>query len=854
MSKQLYAAMGIESRRARKTQRPRPSRSLGRFDHLEDRRMLTLNFIQAIGLGGGAAGSVVPAAVAVDAAGNDVVVGHFSGTVNFNPAPGAPTNLTSSLGSADIFIAKYTSAGALVWARGIGETGTDLADAVAVDGKGNVYTTGIFTGTVDFDPSAGTHNLTSGGQRFEVFVLKLDSGGNFSYVTGSTGAAQQSLEQPNAIAVDAAGDAVITGSLVADLTIGGVTLNAVGQANPFVVKLGPAGTVAWAKRFPASNGAATPTPTGAGNGIALDAAGNVYTTGSFLGTFVMNPGGGTLSSTSANSQDEYISKLDQAGNIVWAKSGGGAGFDQGTGIVFDSTTNSVFAVGSFEGAANFNSGAPSGAVNTAFPDSLYLLRLDAVTGAFNLVKQSGAPFDAVNGGTAKIATDGLGKLYIGASFSGSGSIGGYPVTNTTGSSLAFVAKASTSGVFGPIATATATGAMASGGVAAGPSGVVAIAGNFTARTHFGSITDNPNGASNLYLANSKFALTLGDFDGEGKTDSAIYDQTASQFFVLESSGAALTPQFGNPAHVNIPVAGDFDGDGKADTAIYDQTSSQFFILLSGGGAQTPQFGNPAHVNIPVVGDFDGDGKTDIGIYDQTASQFFVLLSGGGAKTPQFGDPSHINIPVGGDFDGDGKTDIGIYDQTASQFFVLLSGGGAKIPQFGNPAHTNVPVAGDFDADGKTDTAIYDQTSSQFFVLLSGGGAKTPQFGNPAHVNIPVAGDFDGDGQTDTAIYDQTASQYFVLLSGGGALTPQFGNPAHTNVPLPSVYLIGLRSRSMTRSAALGGSFDLGAAARTFNFNSTGSPSSASPTPNAAPAIAPGRGLVNQSPTKPWNEF
>jgi hypothetical protein len=292
---------------------------------------------------------------------------------------------------------------------------------------------------------------------------------------------------------------------------------------------------------------------------------------------------------------------------------------------------------------------------------------------------------------------------------------------------------------------------------------------------------------NTFVTNSICPTQAGDFDGDGHTDFAIFDQTRSQYFVLKSGGGALTPQFGNPSHRNVPVGGDFDGDGRVDTAIYDQSASQFFILLSGGGAFTPQFGNAAHSNVPIAGDFDGDGRADFAIYDQTASQFFILLSGGGALTPQFGNPGHVNIPVAGDFDGDGRTDIGIYDQTNSQFFVLLSGGGARTPQFGNPAHANIPVAGDFDGDGKADTAIYDQTASQFFILLSGGGARTPQFGNPGHVNIPVAGDFDGDGKADFAIYDQTASQFFILLSGGGAMTPQFGNPSHLNIPIPSSF-------------------------------------------------------------------
>jgi hypothetical protein len=284
-------------------------------------------------------------------------------------------------------------------------------------------------------------------------------------------------------------------------------------------------------------------------------------------------------------------------------------------------------------------------------------------------------------------------------------------------------------------------------------------------------------------------LRSGDFNGDGKEDFAIYDQTASQYFILfNGAPGALTPQFGNPAHVNIPIAGDFNGDGKTDFAIYDQTASQFFILFSGApGALTPQFGNPSHTNVPIGGDFNGDGKTDFAIYDQTQSQFFILFNGAsGALTPQFGNPGHVNVPIAGDFNGDGKADFAVYDQTASQYFILFNGAaGALTPQFGNPAHVNAPIGSDYNGDGRADFAIYDQTTSQYFILFNGAsGDLTPQFGNPAHVNVPIAGDYNGDGRADFAIYDQTASQYFILFNGAaGALTPQFGNPAHRNFPV-----------------------------------------------------------------------
>src|SRR5215213_1574997 len=97
----------------------------------------------------------------VDNAGNIIVTGRFTGTADFDPGPAVFT-LTSN-GSSDIFVAKYTGSGTFLWAFKAGGTDRDAGYGVAVDNADNIYITGYFRNTADFDPSAATVNLVSNG-------------------------------------------------------------------------------------------------------------------------------------------------------------------------------------------------------------------------------------------------------------------------------------------------------------------------------------------------------------------------------------------------------------------------------------------------------------------------------------------------------------------------------------------------------------------------------------------------------------------------------------------------------------------------------------------------------------------
>ena len=141
--------------------------------------------------------------IVVDPMGNLIVSGSFTGTEDFDPGPGT-LELTSA-GMSDMYVCKFDAGGSLIWARQMGGVGNegDVQPGLATDSAGNVYTTSAFSGPSDFDPGAGTFELTGSG----AFVSKLDTNGDFVWAAAFTGWATG-----HSVAVDGGGNVYCAGN------------------------------------------------------------------------------------------------------------------------------------------------------------------------------------------------------------------------------------------------------------------------------------------------------------------------------------------------------------------------------------------------------------------------------------------------------------------------------------------------------------------------------------------------------------------------------------------------------------------------------------------------------------------
>ncbi len=413
--------------------------------------------------------------IAIDPNDNVITVGYYQQTVDFDPGPGT-TNFTAA-NDDDIFIQKTDSAGNLQWVVApAGADDDDQASGVTTDASGNIYVTGFFEGTVDFDPSIAVTNLTSNGSR-DIFVMALSPAGALLWARNIGGT---SSDRGVRITVENGGvyvTGVFRSTVDFDPGVGTTALTSSGTDDVFILRLDFNGNLVWAKSLEGTGFDQV-------NDIAVDANGNVYCAGYFTSTIDFDPGSGVNSETtdlfindgfllkldnngdfewvhlindpttsvnigqndvrgisfapngnvnicgafgmpvdfdnntgtailsSNGSQDAYVQQLDTNGNHIWVKGYGGTSLDTGDDLVTDAN-GSIHVVGNFRNTVDFGFSG-NGSRTSAGNADWFLLTLDNSGNELALATHGNSTIDISTG----VAIDGAGSCYVTGAFTG----------------------------------------------------------------------------------------------------------------------------------------------------------------------------------------------------------------------------------------------------------------------------------------------------------------------------------------------------------------------------------------------------------------------------------------------------
>jgi hypothetical protein len=424
---------------------------LGPYDHTRELTIdPALDYSTYLGGSGGDSGK----AIAIDASGNAYIAGQTYST-DFPITSGAwqTTNNGAAKHVFNAFVTKLNADGtALVYSTYLGGSGGnqafaqgDAAVAIAVDGSGNAYVTGL-SGSEDFPVTAGAlqaKNKAAANGDITAFVAKLNPAGTSlvysTYLGGSGTAANAPFagDTGTSIAVNSAGEAYVAGSTYSTdfpVTAGALQgINnsaATGGNNGFVTRLNAAGTGLVYSTYLGGSGSSAGIPFASDtcNAISLDAAGDAYVTGQTLSKdFPVTASAlqTRMAASGADGANAFVSELDPAGNsLVYSTYLGGSLIDAANAIAVDAagdayvaglTYSSDFPVtaGAYQavnnGAADHSTNGFVSKLNPAGSALLYSTYLGGRGGQVNLTSTVGFEAgDQING----LAIDGAGNAFV----------------------------------------------------------------------------------------------------------------------------------------------------------------------------------------------------------------------------------------------------------------------------------------------------------------------------------------------------------------------------------------------------------------------------------------------------------
>ncbi|MBK9263180.1 MAG: hypothetical protein IPM54_25670 [Polyangiaceae bacterium] len=284
--------------------------------------------------------------VAVDAAGNIIVVGDFLGSISFDNGMTTLTATSAQTFDNDIFVAKLDTNGDHVWSKRFGDDNDQSVRGLAIDGSGNVILTGTYKGSMNFNP--GTILAASGTGNYDAFVAKLNSngGGVWAKTYGDAPQYQGGID----VVADGPGSITFIATLRGTINFGPAAYTGSTSGDYVIARLDPTGTHVWSRW---ASGGGEPVSAAA---IARDSGGSILVGGTFNGTIDFLPG--VMSSDKLTNPgmgaNIFVAKYAAAdGAVTWATQVGAMSSSSGQGKavygIATDTKDNVFIMGGCKG-------------------------------------------------------------------------------------------------------------------------------------------------------------------------------------------------------------------------------------------------------------------------------------------------------------------------------------------------------------------------------------------------------------------------------------------------------------------------------------------------------------------------
>ncbi|MBK7708319.1 MAG: VCBS repeat-containing protein [Acidobacteria bacterium] len=291
----------------------------------------------------------------------------------------------------------------------------------------------------------------------------------------------------------------------------------------------------------------------------------------------------------------------------------------------------------------------------------------------------------------------------------------------------------------------------------------------------------------IYAGQRLLAVEDANANAAPPADLAVWRPLSGVWWVLGANQQSTSQQWGLPA--DKPVPGDYDGDGKTDFAIF--RSGDWWIMRSSDSSSSSSSSSymislGASGDRPAQADFDGDGRTDPAVYHEDGANgvWKILLSTTNqVYEQQYGLASDTPAPA--DYDGDGRADLAVRRESNNTFYSRNSSNSqtqsAVIGTTGD-----LPVPSDYDGDGRADYALFRPSDTKWYIRESSTQTVTQtQWGISG--DKLVQNDYDGDGKTDLAVWRESTGTWYIRqsASNGALRQEQFG--VLNDIPVPAFY-------------------------------------------------------------------